>query len=69
MSAVAEYACYSPASAHKCWAVVSAKAPLYEPTARASIDLVAVIDRSGSMTGRKIAMVKEALLFVVDQCK
>ena len=69
MTAFTEYASYSPTSTHKCWAVVSAKAPHYEPTTRASVDLVAVIDRSGSMTGSKIEMVKEAMLFVINQCK
>ncbi len=69
LSATTEYACYSPASQHQCWAVVTSKAPFYEASSRASVDIVAVIDRSGSMTGHKLLMVKNTLLFVIDQCK
>ena len=69
LTSTTEYACYSPSSLHHCWAVTSFKAPLYEPSARASVDIVAVIDKSGSMSGQKIALVRETLLFVIDQCK
>ena len=69
LTAITEYACYSPGSLQECWAVTSLKAPLYEPSARASVDIVAVIDKSGSMRGQKIALVRETLLFVIDQCK
>ncbi len=67
LTASAEYACYSPASKQQCWAVTSLKAPFYEPTSRAPVDIVAVIDKSGSMAGQKIALVKETLLFVTEQ--
>ena len=38
-----------------------------EDNTRAQVDLVAVIDRSGSMSGDKINLVKETLLFVLTQ--
>ena len=67
--ATAEYACYPPESQQVCWATASLKAPFYEPSARAPVDVVAVIDKSGSMRGGKLELVKKTLLFVVDQCK
>lgn len=69
LSASAEYACYSFRSEQHCWAVTSNKAPFYEPTSRAPVDIVAVIDKSGSMRGPKIELVKKTLLFVIDQRK
>lgn len=69
LSATTEYACYSPAHQHQCWAVITSKAPFYEASSRANVDIVAVIDRSGSMTGHKLIMVKDTLLFVIEQCK
>lgn len=36
---------------------------------RPALDLVMCIDVSGSMSGDKIAMVKDTLLFVVDELK
>jgi len=44
-------------------------APFFEAASRASIDLVAVIDRSGSMEGEKIRLVQETLRFMIDQLK
>lgn len=51
------------------WAVCTLKAPFFEPTARAPVDIVAVIDKSGSMHGEKLDLVKETLEFVIDQLK
>ena len=62
-----EFAAYSPEKTETCWATVTMTAPFYEPTNRAEIDLVAVIDRSGSMSGKKIDLVKKTLYFIVDQ--
>lgn len=45
------------------------KAPFYEPSNRAPINLVAVIDRSGSMEGAKLKLVKDTLNFLVTQLK
>jgi len=47
-------------------------APAHEPeerSSRAPIDLVAVIDRSGSMAGQKLNLVKETLKFMLQQLK
>ena len=62
----AEYSSY-PLSEQNCWTITSFKAPFYEPTSRASVDIVAVIDKSGSMSGEKIKLVRKTLLFVIDQ--
>jgi len=51
-----------------CIAMATVKAPLYEPQSRSAVDIVAVIDRSGSMAGVKLNLVKKTLLFVIDQC-
>jgi Mg-chelatase subunit ChlD len=64
-----EYTSYSPGGQEKCWATATMTAPFYEPTSRSEIDLVAVIDRSGSMGGSKINLVKETLVFIIDQRK
>ena len=69
LSASPEYGCYSASSEQLCWAVTSFKAPFYEPISRAPVDIVAVIDKSGSMGGEKIRLVRETLLFVIDQRK
>ena len=68
MSASAEYASYLANSAQLCWAVTNFKAPFYEPTSRAPVDIVAVIDKSGSMRGEQLRLVKKTLLFMIDQC-
>ena len=69
LTAKTEHHCYSPSSKQECWAITSLKAPRYEPTSRASVDIVAVIDKSGSMRGEKIALVRKTLEFVIDQCE
>ena len=68
LSTNTEFACYPPDGQQDCWAIVSLKAPFYEPgKARAPVDIVAVIDRSGSMGGEKMKLVKTTLQFIVDQ--
>lgn len=69
LSTNTEFACYPPDGQQECWATVSLKAPFYEPTARAPVDIVAVIDKSGSMRGDKLELVKTTLQFIVDQLK
>ena len=69
LSAAAEFACYPPSKEQSCWAVASLRAPLYEPTSRSPVDIAAVIDKSGSMRGTKLEMVKKTLLFIIDQCE
>ena len=44
-------------------------APQYNSKVRAPVDIVAVIDKSGSMGGRKLNLVKEALNHMIDQCE
>ena len=69
LSAAAEFACYPPSKEQSCWAIASLRAPLYEPTSRSPVDIAAVIDKSGSMRGTKLDLVKKTLLFVIDQCE
>ena len=68
LSSCAEYQTYT-CNEQACWAMASFKAPFYEPTSRPSVDIVAVIDKSGSMRGVKLDLVKKTLLFVIDQCE
>ena len=67
--ATPEYLEYGPANASACWVDINLSAPVYEEdeNARAAVDIVAVIDRSGSMGGGKLDLVKKTLHFVVSQ--
>ena len=65
----AELCAYTHTSRHDCWVVANIKAPLFEPETRVPIDVVAVIDVSGSMAGEKLELVKKTLLFVIGQRK
>lgn len=50
----------------------SVRAPFFESEERASrapIDIICVIDKSGSMAGEKIDLVRKSLIFMVDQLK
>jgi uncharacterized protein YegL len=49
--------------------MASLKAPTFKSDNRSPLDLVCVVDRSGSMRGEKINLVKETLQFVVSQLK
>eukprot|EP00795_Rhopilema_esculentum_P005872 gene5872-11198_t len=52
------------------WTLVTVKAPCHElEESRAPIDIVAVIDKSGSMSGTKLQLVKTTMEFVVGQLK
>ena len=64
-----EFGSYTPTAEQPAWTVCTLKAPFYEPTSRAPVDIVAVIDKSGSMRGEKLTLVKATLEFVIDQCK
>ncbi|CAL4974903.1 unnamed protein product [Urochloa decumbens] len=46
--------------------LVHAKAPAAAASSRAELDLVTVLDVSGSMKGTKLALVKQAMGFVID---
>jgi len=54
---------------HHFIAMANVKAPMFEPKLRAPINLCAVIDRSGSMDGAKLILVKKTLEFIVSQLK
>ena len=64
-----EFLEYDPKKTLSCWVDLKLVAPIFEEddTKRAAVDLVAVIDRSGSMGGGKLDLVKKTLLFVVSQ--
>jgi uncharacterized protein YegL len=47
--------------------MASLKAPMFKSDNRSPLDLVCVVDRSGSMSGEKINLVRETLQFVVTQ--
>ena len=64
-----EFTAYPPTTRQDGWVVCTLKAPFYEPTAPAPVDIVAVIDKSESMHGEKLYLVKETLEFLIDQCK
>ena len=64
-----EYLEYAPTKPSNCWVDINIAAPVYEEdeNVRAPVDIVAVIDRSGSMGGGKLDLVKKTLHFVVTQ--
>lgn len=69
LSSVNEYPEYDPKIKHTIWVDVNLSAPIFEEddNKRALVDIVAVIDRSGSMSGEKLKLVKTTLEFVVSQ--
>jgi len=60
------YEAFAHYSAGDMLAMVSLTAPYFKPEIRAPIDIVAVIDRSGSMNGVKLELVKQTLRFMID---
>eukprot|EP01084_Bolivina_argentea_P193052 331278_1 len=63
---IAEYDSYPHAmSADKFYFMASIKAPYFRSDERAPIDLVAVVDESGSMSGDRIKLVKETVQFII----
>ena len=70
LTASTQYPAYDHAKATtNCIAMATVQAPPYEIQCRSPVDIVTVIDRSGSMAGRKLDLVKKTLLFVIDQLK
>jgi len=69
VSCSAEYEDYTYTDTHDIWTLVSLTAPHHEEEKeeKVPIDIVAVIDRSGSMQGGKLELVKKTLEFVVSQ--
>ena len=69
-SCESEFKQYPYNKAEDIWALVTLSAPCHEDDkSRAPIDLVAVIDKSGSMSGLKLHLVKTTLEFMLKQCK
>ena len=64
-----EYQEYEPDREVSCWVDIKLEAPIFEEdeNKRAAVDLIAVIDRSGSMGGGKLDLVKKTLHFVLSQ--
>ncbi len=62
-----EFTAYSGDECHDLRAVCSLKAPLFEPNkdCRVQLDIVAVIDVSGSMSST-LSLVKNSLNFIID---
>ena len=70
LTALTQYTAYDHAEATSdCIAMVNVCAPPYQPQFRCKVDIVAVIDRSGSMEGKKLDLVKKSLIFIIDQLK
>jgi len=63
---IPEYDSYPYAmAADKFYYMASIKAPYFREEDRASIDLVCVVDESGSMSGDRIKLVKETVQFII----
>eukprot|EP00128_Syssomonas_multiformis_P018888 Colp12_sorted_trinity150504_noHs@29130 len=67
LTAEAEFETYPVTKGVSMFGVATLQAPLYQAKDRAPVDLVAVIDRSGSMGGQKIELVMDTMLFVISQ--
>jgi len=57
----------SSTDTHTTLAMVSLVAPVHMPVARLPLEIVAVVDRSGSMSGPKMANMKQTLQFLVNK--
>ena len=70
ISSFTEYKDYTFNEKHDICTLVTLKAPFQEEdeNVRAPIDVVAVIDKSGSMSGQKLRLVKKTLDFLLTQC-
>mmetsp|Transcript_81114 Transcript_81114/g.161287 ORF Transcript_81114/g.161287 Transcript_81114/m.161287 type:complete len:524 (-) Transcript_81114:555-2126(-) len=58
---------YARASAHSTVAMVSLRAPAAVDSQRAPLDILCVIDKSGSMNGEKMALMKQTLALLVSR--
>ena len=69
-----EYAAQPSHQQSNIFGLVTLQAPSVIPTStesaavtRVPLDLVCVVDQSGSMSGEKIALLKQTLVYIVDQ--
>eukprot|EP00164_Ancoracysta_twista_P000122 GFYU01000178.1.p1 GENE.GFYU01000178.1~~GFYU01000178.1.p1 ORF type:complete len:554 (+),score=227.01 GFYU01000178.1:55-1662(+) len=72
LSTTVEFDALNSKETHDMFAMLNMAAPEYDPEeeeARLPMEICAVIDRSGSMSGDKLTLVKETLEFVVGQLK
>jgi len=69
LSSRTEYPVLSCLEQEHVYIMGSIYAPLFEKTERAPINLVAVIDKSGSMAGQKLQLVKKTCQFMIQQLK
>lgn len=67
LSSSSERQSLSSAEAHSTLAMVSLAAPAHTTAARLPIEVVAVVDRSGSMGGPKMQTMKQTLRFLVEK--
>ena len=67
LSSVCEEASFSFDEQHRCNAVASVRAAAQQSAARLPLDLVCVIDSSGSMAGSRLALTKQAMRFSISQ--
>ena len=74
VSCYSEFGDYTYNKKHDIWTLISLKAPPCgdeneeENKKKISMDIVAVMDKSGSMAGEKLDLVKKTLEFVLTQC-
>ena len=63
-----EFAAYTHHEKHECCALITVKAEDVQVSSqsRVPVDIVAVIDKSGSMSGEKIEMVKNTLKIIIN---
>jgi len=70
ISCECEFKQYQFDKAEDIWTLVTLNAPCHDDeNSRAPIDLVAVIDKSGSMAGQKLKLVKTTLTFMLQQLR
>ena len=67
LSSASELPALSSAEAHSTLAMISLAAPAHTPAARLPLEVVAVVDRSGSMGGPKMQTMKQTLRFLVEK--
>ena len=67
LSTVCEKSSFSFDEQHRCNAVASVKTAAQQSAVRLPLDLVCVIDSSGSMAGSRMALTKQAMQFSISQ--